>query len=288
MKGIVFNNWTIETIISDMSSTSPEFSSELIGLLEALVLWDDVYYFNNGYNEYWKHCAENAKELNFLNMLKEIRIDENCVLKNAEQKYLKEYAEKYTSLVAQGALEYLDMCSEKELSYMPFGERANFVRTNGLYGIYKEFYNRMDAIQQVDKDLFEYYKYLNELVSKTKLGIKPHCIFNRISENASCMDEIMKNITDLRRSSMVKAFKNWVADFEDDIRKGKDIRIAQYANELKYIEEDLITSRKKIDTNFELNFPWGIGISVALPLVKKTPNLVFPTYLYAKGIGLKK
>lgn len=283
MRSALIDNWTIERIIDNFSNNTNMISKEVETLMIAMVLWEDVYYFDNGYSSWWRYIVDNMEEYSFLKQLKSA--DATCdstFLKDAKGDYLRLYSQQYTSVVAQGALEYLYFANEKKLSYMPLGNRATFIQENDLYRHFNIFYNRIDAIERVDVEILRYYEELNQILTKTKMVFHPNCLLDYISKSADSVTDMFKNVNELRNLKMVKDFRRWVSDLEDDIKEGRTIKIMQYKRDLESIEK----TYQQMSFDVSLGIPAGIGINLSVPFEKiNQPNLVFPFFLYGEAIG---
>lgn len=57
MADIMIDNWTLQRAAISINDTYEKISSpneEYVKLIEALVLWDHVYFIDNEYSQYWK------------------------------------------------------------------------------------------------------------------------------------------------------------------------------------------------------------------------------------------
>lgn len=281
MKSVLIDNWTVERIIDNFSNNKNMISDDVKALLIALVLWEDVYYLDNEYSSWWKYIVDNMQEYSFLKQLKPLKYTSESVIFEAEFKYLEAYSMQYTSQVAQGALEYLYLANEKALSYLPLGKRARFIQENDLYKYFRIYYNRIDAIEKVDEDVLEYYEELNKMLRKAKLEFHPSCLYGYINKSADTVLDMFNCAMDLKSEKMVKDFRRWANDFENDIKAGKTIKIMQYKKDL----EDLEKSYGKGIIDITLGIPAGVGISVSVPFNRiNQPHLAFPLFLYRETI----
>lgn len=283
MRSALIDNWTIERIIDNFSNNKNMISKEVETLMIAMVLWEDVYYFDNGYSSWWRYIVDNMEEYSFLKQLKPTdKTPDSTFLKEAKGDYLRFYSQQYTSVVAQGALEYLYFANEKKLSYIPWGNRATFIQENDLYRHFNIFYNRIDAIERVDVEILRYYEELNQMLTKTRMIFHPNCLLDYISKSADSVTDMFKNVNELKKLKMVKDFRKWVTDLEDDIKEGRTIKIMQYKKDLESIEK----TYQQMSIDVSLGIPAGIGINLSVPFEKiNQPNLVFPIFLYGEAIG---
>ena len=110
----------------------------------------------------------------------------------------------------------------------------------------------------------------------------PNCLLDYISKSADSVTDMFKNVNELRNLKMVKDFRRWVSDLEDDIKEGRTIKIMQYKRDLESIEK----TYQQMSFDVSLGIPAGIGINLSVPFEKiNQPNLVFPFFLYGEAIG---
>ena len=283
MNGLI-DNWTIERIIDGFDGSLNNASPELQIMISALVLWDEVCYFDNGSAEWWNYVVRNEEQLQFLNMLSPIKGDEDGRIKDKAKEQYSEYKDKYTGLVAKGALEYLHLADEKNLCYIPFNERADFIRNNNLYRDFNRYYTRMDVIESVDEEVVKYYDEIRKIIKKVDLQTESNCIFNYVKSRAGNVKEVVDVIKELREKKMVKDFKSWMVRLETMIDTGKDVgyvmkEIKKYNDELKYVlNNPYITLPLPIDLEDI--------ISIDVPIRVKRPiraKMVFPVFLFNEG-----
>lgn len=282
MKSVLIDNWTIERIIDNFSNNKKMISEEVKALLIAMVLWDDVCFLDDENSSWWKYIVDNMEEYCFLKQLKPIKnTDDHSLIKETEKSYLELYSKQYTSLVAQRTLEYLNLANEKGLSYLPLGERAKFVRENDLYKHFNIYYDRIDAIEQVDKDALDYFTKLDEKIRKTKLEFHPSCLFDYISKSTDTVTDMFCYVNEFKSQKMVKEFRKWADNLENEIKHGKIIKINQFKEDLEYLEK----AYGQVSADVSVGIPVGVGINLSIPFNKiYRPHLTFPLFLYKEKI----
>ena len=285
MNGILLDNWTIERIVQSMNDLEQPFSVEAKTLIELLVLWDDFYYCDNGYTTFWReHSMVDGVDLKKLFKPIVLKSDSESKI-NAVSEYYTRFYTKSTPVVAQGALEYMNISNELKLSYMPFGNRAEFIRENNLYLAFKQYYDRYDAIHSIDKDIFAYYEDLNENLRKVDIKINPNIIFASINRESNSFSDMVKIAREWSQRPIVTTFKEWVTKLEDDVTNFKSIEIARFENELRDIEQSFVEKQNFADFSVSLGIPCSIGLSLNLPFNKRNQaHLLFPTTLYLKAV----
>lgn len=284
MKAVLIDNWTIEKAISNFQDNSNVYPTELQRILRLLVLWDNVCYLDNGSASWWKECIYYDDNLKILESL--VPIKSNIEITDAAKDIYEElYSDKYTSLVAQGAMEYLLSATDNDLSYVPVYERADFVKENDLYRKQmKIVYDRNDIIANVDKDIWNYYKKIDDLMIKTQLHIEVDSLFEEMSTEVSDFSDIVDKMKEMRNSKVVKWFRKWATSFENDIRQGKVYQIKEYKEELEEMQH-----KKMNVSDYSLSIlpvP-SLSVGISIPLTTKNPGLIFPYQLYKNGTKRK-
>lgn len=290
MKKGLIDNWTLERTVEGFDGTLQNPSAELQLLISSLVLWDEVCYYDNDYSEWWKYCSQREEVMQLLKMLTPIKTKPNSrVVSEAEQRYTNEFKDDYTGVVAKGALEYMLLADEQEMCYVPFRERAKFVRENNLYKDFNRYYTRMDLMETVDEEIVKYCKSVQDDVKKADLTIETSGIFDYIRRNANSVEELVEVVKELKKESMVKHYKKYMQRLEDMIDKGENVQcvLHEYKKGLVDILKDpyeVIKPKVKIER-------LGISFELVLPIkVRKhiKANMAFPAFIYDEAIGRKR
>lgn len=285
MKGLLLDNWTIEKIVQCANDNGQPFSPEVMAFVEILVLWDNVYYYENGYSTYWQeHSVIDGFDIK--RILKPIPL-ENTVssLRIAETEYYEKFCDTYTSLVAKGALEYMYIASNAGLSYMPFGSRAKFIRENNLYLELRQHYDRYDAIHEIDESVLKYYDKLNKTVRKADISFNPNILFSAINRRSASFSQMLQTAKEWSQDATVKEFKNWILKLEDDTSNYRNIKITRYADELKKIEEKIFNNVKQYSGSISIGLPCSISLAINFPMIPDYSHILFPMSLYIDAIS---
>lgn len=282
-KGILIDNWTLERALSNYQYNRNQegYPAELIALVEALVLWDDVYYWDNG-RSFWKGTTSVLPN-SFANNLHPIK--EPDLFANTPVAIPTNLCG--DSLVACGAVEYLRLADHYSLAYSPVDKRADFILENDLYSVFGQAYTRTDIFDSVDKDVESYYRYLNQEIRKANISFCPHSLFQYIAENRGNNTDIFEIAREVGRDKTVRAFKKWVSSFEDKVTRGNYIEVHRINEELRSIENELIGRRSKMEFDMSLGLPFAFSINLSIPFSKPHPELVFPLAVFKKATGIE-
>lgn len=285
MKGLLMDNWSLEKAVRSYQNYGKNhimYAVELVALIEALVLWDEVYYWDNG-RTFWHNTISTLPD-SIKNCLHPLRTP-NLFLDTADaDTLLSDYCE--DSIVADASIKYLQLADRLSLSYLPVDKRAQFILENDLYAVFGQIYSRTDMFNSVDKDIRLYYHSLNEEIKKTKLKFTPHCLFQFVVENCDENSDIFEVARELGRDKTVRRFKEWVTTFEDEIAAGKYIEIYRFKDELHTIEDKLINQRSRIEFDVSVGLPFAFSVSLSIPFSKAHPELVFPVSVFKNALRI--
>lgn len=283
MNGLLVDNWSLEKALScyqDRSKTSVQYSMELVALVEALVLWDDVYYWDNG-RTFWNeiNCSLPKGLNSFLHPLKAPYLLGDDLVSISEECYK-------SSLVADTSIKYLRLADQFSLAYLPVDKRAQFILENDLYAKFSQVYSRSEIFEGVDKDVQSYYYSINEEIRKANITFTPHCLFQFVVANCNEDTTIFEVAREIGCDRTVRTFKKWVSAIEDRIACGKYIEIYRIREELRSIESDLIMNHSKIEFDASVGVPLAFSVNLSIPFSKHHPELVFPVSVFKKTIGI--
>lgn len=283
-KGILIDNWTLERALHCYHDNTKQriYSAELIALVEALALWDDVYYWDNG-RTFWKSTSSTLLN-SIASNLHPIKIPD--LFADYPTTILTEFGG--DSIVADVAVKYLRLADHHSLSYSPVDKRAEFILKNDLYAVFRQAYSRADIFDGIDKDVQSYYRCLNQEIRKANLSFQPHCLFQYIDANRDGKSDIFEAAREIGQDKTVRNFKKWVTAFEDKIVQGNYIEVHRLNEELRLIENELIGHRSKIEFDMSLGLPFAFSLNLSIPFSKPHPELVFPVTVFKKATGLSE
>lgn len=127
MKSVMIDNWTIEDIAFSGKNmiNSPGFHN----IIEAIILWYQVYYPNNEKSIFWKYLTQEQKVEKYISPCIEDKKIENI----AEQIYYEKYKKKYSKNIAMRAIEYDLLANSMGCDYLPCKARRLFLKDIDYY-----------------------------------------------------------------------------------------------------------------------------------------------------------
>lgn len=171
MADIMIDNWTLQRAAISINDTYEKISSpneEYVKLIEALVLWDHVYFIDNEYSQYWKKFLYRFGYEKYLSPF---------AIPKEENISVHSLGDIENSIISEKALMYSTFCNKHNISYLPCKERAEYLQQCNLISPC----NRKDVMDYFDKSLKEYYESLNHRLGKSKIKFSQPVLFDFIA-----------------------------------------------------------------------------------------------------------
>lgn len=247
MQGILVDNWSIENIVvdCDLKADKKSYNKEYIDLLEAIVLWDDLYYPENTFSSGWKYFAHNhsirkiVKPLDYKEEEFSDEIEE--ILEGIDK------TNNFTEIVSKGAVKYMLFSNKIGLNYFPCQKRCVFLEQSNLFDNLKKI-NRFDIIGTFDKEIIKYYEELNDFFGKNlftfELPLLADFIIQNTPDNMSNIDYAIK----LRNDRHVVAYRKYLNEIEIAINNAKWNELLKFEEETKGLVRDIFGSKEVIDS----------------------------------------
>lgn len=255
MKNVLIDNWSLEELVIDLNNPQRLLKNAAFhNILEAIVLWDNIYFHNNEHAEFWNYMSD---EMDFRDFLSEYH-DNNEFFKSSELLYEKYCKDNYTKNLACGAIRYSLIAENLGFDYLPCEKRGQFIQESGIYSIMSEekgvYVNghinnpitRLDFCEPVNHEIKSYYKEFNDFYGKNVFELKLPVLANYIINTKPQEMSYFEYAKSLKKSLSVKLFLNYLKDIETEISKGNFIPCNRFKNDVKELVEDIC----KIDNKF--------------------------------------
>lgn len=246
MQGILLDNWSIENIITcSTESDKTNYRKEYMDLLEAIVLWDDLYYPDNSYSSWWKYIAEDHS---INKILQPLHSDEDEFNDEIDEK-LKGICgtREFTDNVIIGALRYMLLSNKNGLNYFPCNKRCLFLEQSNLYDNLKNI-NRFDIMRTFDREIVEYYKELNDFFGKNIFVFEFPVLVNYIIQNTPSNMSYIDYAIKLREDKRVVAYREYLNEIEIAINNTQWDKLRKFEKETKGLVRDIFETRELIDS----------------------------------------
>lgn len=256
MVDILIDNWTLQRAAISINDTYENIAvpnEEYIRLIEALILWDNIYYLDNDYSQYWKNILWRFGYQKYLTPFSKGQLTDHEV-------FQKEILG--NDIVEKSALKYSNFCNKNHIAYLPCKERAEYLKKCDLLGSYV---NRKDVMNLLDRTLAEYYISLNKRFGTDKIKFTFPVLFDFVAANTKD-NFYLQTALQLRNEKEVIQFRKWLSSFEQQLQHGNLLELEKILNYLPALISDLtkVTSSKwnaelQIGLTPAINLPIGFG-----------------------------
>ena len=147
MSSVLLDNWTLHdlTFMLQFPYVDQSKWDDLENLLTAILLWDEIYYWDNGRTDLWK---EEPQILNRLPPLTNVVLPPDLVYKVNNLGDM--------DVVASGAQQYLLIAQKTGLDYLPKRERYEYLTAGKYYHAGNRVWPKR-YLEKVEKGLQKYY-----------------------------------------------------------------------------------------------------------------------------------
>ena len=124
MSDIIIDNWTLQRAAVSINDTYEHLSTpneEYVRLVEAVILWDNVYFLNNEFSGVWKDILWRFGYQNYLTRFLAGSLDD-------EDYGVNEQHTTNNDIVLEGAIKYSNFCNKHHVAYLPSRERAECLK----------------------------------------------------------------------------------------------------------------------------------------------------------------
>lgn len=274
MQGILMDNWSIQNIITRVSEDDREsYNKEYIDLLEAIVLWDNLYYPENANSSWWKYVGQDHSIKKIIKPIQndemEFSIEIEEILKDVNN------ANSFTETVNRGAVKYLLFSNKNGLNYFPCEKRCIFLQQSNLFDNINHI-SRFEIIGSFDKEIMKYYMELNDFFGKNvfsfEIPLLADFILQNTPNNMSHIDYAIK----LREDRHVVAYRKYLNEIEIAINSAQWDKLLKFEQETKGLVKDIFEGKELIDSiSMNLLALPSFSISIANLPFKKNIHLSF-------------
>ena len=247
MKSVMIDNLTIEDIAFSGKNmiNSPGFHN----IIEAIILWDQVYYPNNEKSIFWKYLTQEQKVEKYISPCIEDKKIENI----AEQIYYEKYKKKYSKNIAMRAIEYDLLANSMGCDYLPCKARRLFLRDIDYYkqdNIIGTISNlkvgKDDIMKFVDKTTQDRLKEFNSSVGSKSIEIKVPILSHYVIGNKPDGKTYFEYAQQLKCKSRIRIFSDYIENVEKEWEYGNFRPYMQLCNDINDIVNDINKIDKKL------------------------------------------
>ena len=268
MADIMIDNWTLQRAAISINDTYEKISSpneEYVKLIEALVLWDHVYFIDNEYSQYWKKFLYRFGYEKYLSPF---------AIPKEENISVHSLGDIENSIISEKALMYSTFCNKHNISYLPCKERAEYLQQCNLISPC----NRKDVMDYFDKSLKEYYESLNHRLGKSKIKFSQPVLFDFIAANTASDKSLIQTALQIISEREVAEFRSWLTTFEQEIQYGNWQELEKLLVYLPALISD-ITKVIPATREFEIQIGLSPAIGISVPFGKSASKLFHVNFL---------
>lgn len=263
------DNWSIENIITCIyEEDGKSYNKEYIDLLEAIVLWDDLYYPENTYSLWWKYIGQDHCIKKIIKPLQ----DDEREFDDKIKEILKSInnTNNFSETVNRGAVKYLLLSNKNGLNYFPCEKRCIFLEQSNLFNIFK-FISRFDIVGTLDKEIMKYYEELNNFFGKNIFSFEIPLLADFIIQNTPDNMSHINYAIKLREDKYVVAYRKYLNEIEIAINCAQWDKLSKFGQETKGLVKDIFEAKRVVDSiSVNLLALPSFSISTAnLPFKKK-------------------
>ncbi len=238
MGSVLIDNWNLSNanLAEIYNHTMPNKACS--DLLSALVLWDDVYYLDDGFLTYgWINGLKGEK---LLSVLKPLYLEEE-IKKQFEKSsniiYKQKFMCQYKEVVAKRALFYHEISKAFGIDYYPIEQRANFLdqSMNSL-----ELWSRNVILNNEEKEIL---RRIQEFDKEKEAFIKLPILTNLIMKNSD--GDFLNTALEIKNTREVKNFRKYMNKIDQEINAGNYSEAKCILKNIPYIIDDI----EKMDRN---------------------------------------
>lgn len=208
MGEVLIDNWNLtKANLSEKKLPNQAFSD----LLSAIVLWDEVYYLDDGFATFgWLGTSEGQKLKSVLKPLKLADNIKQAFINSADIIYEREVNNEQKRIVAQRALLYHEISKAYGYNYFPIKERAEFLR-----GFKPDVWNRDKVLKKEEREIL---KRIDEFDSGKESFIQFPILASLIVKNAD--GNLIDTALDIKGAKEVKRFREYMDKIDKAVNEG--------------------------------------------------------------------
>lgn len=256
MSDILIDNWTLQRAavsIGDVYYGMDKPNSEYVKLVEAIILWDNLYFIDNEYSEFWKTILWRFGYEKYLTPLDPAKIQtiQDCELLKGKNE------DGHQDIVTDRALEYSIISNLLGINYLPARERFDFLQDADAM---KSFYNRSDVMGFLDKEILEHYQSIVHRFGADKLKYSFPVLFDFVRYNAQG-NFFIDTALQIKKQKEVQDFHHWMDNFEEELSHGNLLELERV---IQFVPDLIENLTKMTTTKYTGSLQIGIAPSLSL------------------------
>ncbi len=248
---VIIDNWTLHNSahVICFPDRAEDKYQDFENLLMAILLWDEIYYWDNDNGTKWNYIFEDREV--------EIPIKKVAI----SQQVLNEVAAiEDKDIIRGGALQYQMIANEMGLDYLVEKKRCNYIhKPNDI----RDVLLPQKFVYHIEKDVEEYYKSLMKFFDNKELKFRFPLLVDYILKEAGSIKQCINVAMDMRETRELKNMRKWIANLHKDINNGNWLKVEKAIKDVDDIISDIICSHT-IYSEVQIRIPLSINICFAL------------------------
>lgn len=258
MNNVLIDNWSLENIIHDLDNIdlllrNPTFHN----ILEALFLWDNIYFPKNEFSLYWNLLLEDSVLKNIL-----IPLEDNEEFEEESRAlYNIHYRQNhYTENIACGAIRYIMLSAENRIDYLPCPQRSEFIQESNINKLLFNYGQmpvngrnnipmpRKELWSTLDRELKKYYIEFEKQYSNSYYEVELPVLANYIIYSKPDNINYFEYARSLKRKLFADILIKYIEKTEKDIANGNFVANNVFKNDMKDIVDSICSNDRRLIT----------------------------------------
>ena len=246
---VLIDNWTLHdiTYLPGSSYNDVRHMNDLENLLMAILLWDEICFWDNGKTVWWKEAPQAASKLPPLTGL---------VLTPEVDFKISSIQE--TDVIASGAQRYLLIAEQYGLDYLPKRERYQYLTSQKHYRLRNVVWQKF-FVEEVEKSVREYYQDLVKIMGNAQLSFQFPLLLDYIRSQSGDGDYITAALH-MRQTGPLYNMRSWIENLHNCIDSGNWAEVKYSIKNVKDVVSAVHSPLIK-DVQFQLILPPAAGVS---------------------------
>lgn len=262
MSGVLMDNWILQDALFDT-----ELNDAFYNLLEAIVLWDDVYYPDNEYSQYWKYIS---KDSSLQEAITSCEDNSESYQEKAESIFRLLNGNDDNSITQIGAIRYMILSSKNKLNYLPCKKRSEYISQLNFSNKFHEKINRLDLNGIFDKQVLEYYNDLNDFLGKNILEFNMPLLADFIIQNTPNNSSYIKYALQLKKNKKIDYYRKYLQNIEDSFNNGNWRELLRFKMTTQELVNDIVKEMElSVSTSVSICAMPSLNFSLDIPVKNK-------------------
>lgn len=265
MSAALLDNWTLYDLTYPLGHSFDVQMDNLENLLMSILLWEKVFFWDNGTTSLWKNESRIMCELPCLQGIK--------IPYDVEHKVNQQVAD--DNMITGGAKQYLLIAEELGYDYLPKRQRYDYLTTRGYYNQKNAVYPKV-VLETVEDSVQQYYDDLAKMLRGTKLEFDFPLLIDYIRSEAGFTSNYISVALQMKETKALRNMRTWIDKLHSCLDNRNLIEVQHMMKDVGDIVSQLSTPQKK---GIRINgisihpFPPFIDINLTFNRLSRKPKI---------------